>query len=1196
MQNCPSPPSSAAVACQTDDNKGEVRVSSNHHPAVRHVARVGRPTTCSGYPGSAVFVGLSGRPAYRSPMVRTDAGPVADPAVRSLRDLPAVLARDESFAAVVAALSQGSSASIDGAWASAQPLAIATLATEHTGPLIAVVSRPSDVDDLAADLEAFSGFTADVFPAWETLPKASDEHALSDTVFGRRIRTLKRLETGQARVIVAPVAALMQPVPSRAARAEASRTFAVGDDLDLTAFSEWLVAHNFARTTAIREPGEFSIHGGILDVFPIDSPDPIRMELFGDEIESIRFFDVESQRKISDVDSAEMLVVTPALLDETTSDANANGKKAKGDTATPAMTHFAESIPSSAWVTLPELNELHAEGRDYLHRMDDPRGLYSVAATMEKLCRVPTCVIAGLAGSTSEQVCHLRVESVEKFTGPKTEIADELDATIGRDETLLLACHNEGEHQRLSELFGLTPSQDDAAAVDDPPAIAGRLRLCLGGVTRGFRWVNEHLVVIGDHELWGRPDVRRATKRKSKRAESRAIDSFLDLKPGDLVVHIGHGIGKFLGMELLPDEQGNREEHLKLEFRDGVQIFVPTSLIHLVQKYVGATKKGSKGVGVKLSKLGGTAWSKQKDKVASAVNDMAADMLRMQAARESQPGRACSPDNELVREFAAAFPYVETPDQVSAIEDCGEDLVKTRPMDRLICGDVGFGKTEVAMRAAFKMAAEGRQVAVLVPTTVLCEQHERSFKARMAEFPITVESVSRFKTKSEQQRTLERLKSGALDIIIGTHRLVSKDVHFKNLGLLIIDEEQRFGVDMKERLKRLRLDVDVLTLSATPIPRTLHMSLLGIRDISNLTTPPADRVPIETRVVRFDADLIRSAIVRELNRGGQCYFVHNRVYNIQEVADRIQSIVPEARITIGHGQMSERQLEKAMVDFVSKKVDILVATTIIESGLDIPTANTMFINQANNYGLADLHQLRGRVGRYKHRAYCYLVLDEKKVLSGTSAKRLKAIEEFSDLGAGFQIAMRDLEIRGAGNILGGEQSGHITQIGYELYCQLLENSVRRLKKLPPRDFPHATVDLPIEAFLPGDYVPNGRTKIDVYRRLAATESVADVAEVRDELRDRFGPIPDVAENLIRIRELQLHAWSWGIDDVRLEDGYARFRYRDAQRINSLGGRFGREFRIVDTESAYLVLPRDITGRPLIDHLINAIAADKLVAA
>ena len=565
-------------------------------------------------------------------MTRSTAGPVADEAIQSLRDLPTLLARDESFASLVAALKAKSSGSVDGAWGSAGPLAIATLADAAPGPLIAVVSRPSDVDDVVADVENFSGFVPDVFPAWETIPQAGDEHVLSDTVFAQRLRTLKRLELDEARIIVAPLAALMQPVPSRESRTEASRALAVGDELDLTSFSEWLVDHRFARTTAIREPGEFSIHGGIIDVFPIDAVDPIRIELFGDEIDSIRYFDVETQRKVAEVDTVDMLVVTPALFETEKGDRSRENESRK-NAATSATSHFADSIPETAWVTLPELNELHAEGRDYLHRMDDPRGLFSVAATMEKLCRVPTCVIAGLAGATSEHVCHLRIESVEKFSGPKTEIVDELDLTIGRDEVLLLACHNEGEHERLGELFGLADN------VEATP-ITNRTRLTLGGVTRGFRWVNEHLVVLGDHELWGRPDVRRATKRKSKKPDTRAIDSFLDLKPNDLVVHIGHGIGKFLGMELLPDEHGNREEHLKLEFRDGVQIFVPTSLIHLVQKYVGATKKGAKGVGVKLSKLGGTAWSKQKEK-GCRCRQRHGRRHAADAGRSREPTRAC---------------------------------------------------------------------------------------------------------------------------------------------------------------------------------------------------------------------------------------------------------------------------------------------------------------------------------------------------------------------------------------------------------------------------------------------------------------------------------------------------------------------------------------------------------------------------
>src|SRR5205807_1910095 len=485
-----------------------------------------------------------------------------------------------------------------------------------------------------------------------------------------------------------------------------------------------------------------------------------------------------------------------------------------------------------------------------------------------------------------------------------------------------------------------------------------------------------------------------------------------------------------------------------------------------------------------LSKYGGTSWQHKKDRVEEAVIDLAGDMVELQALREAQPGIALPKDTEWQAEFEAAFPFQETPDQVSTIAELKRDMERSRPMDRLICGDVGYGKTELAIRAAFKAIDNGKQVAVLVPTTVLAEQHFRTFSQRLAEYPFVVEGISRFRTHGEQKRILERLAQGGVDVIIGTHRLISADVQFKELGLVIIDEEQRFGVEHKERLNRLRQTVDVLTLTATPIPRTLHLALLGIRDISNLETPPADRLAIETRIARFDKELIRHAILRELNRDGQIYFVHNRVYNIKEIASKLQSIVPEARIVIGHGQMAEHELEQAMVRFVRREADILVATTIIESGLDIPNVNTIFINQADNYGLADLHQLRGRVGRYKHRAYAYMLLDSERTLTPAAARRLKAIEEFNELGAGFKIAMRDLEIRGAGNILGTQQSGHIAAVGYELYCSLLENAVRSLKSMPLKTPLETTVELPWPAYLPRDYVPGQKQKIEIYRRLA----------------------------------------------------------------------------------------------------------------
>ncbi|MBW3541368.1 MAG: transcription-repair coupling factor, partial [Planctomycetes bacterium] len=707
-----------------------------------------------------------------------------------------------------------------------------------------------------------------------------------------------------------------------------------------------------------------------------------------------------------------------------------------------------------------------------------------------------------------------------------------------------------------------------------------KVTLCLGRVNRGFRLVRERLVVVSDHELFGRTDVRRAPSRKRK-LEARAIDSFLELRQGDLVVHLTHGIGRYRGMKRLESE-GQIEEHLALEFRGGVRVYVPASLIHLVQKYVGPSKAAPK-----LSPLGGTGWATRKQKAARSVRDLASDMIRLHAAREAKPGIACPPDSHYQLEFEASFPYTETGDQLDAIAAIKQDLERPRPADRLICGDVGYGKTEVAMRAAFKMVEAGRQVAVLVPTTVLAEQHFRTFSERMAEYPVTIEVLSRFRSKAQQREILKRMAAGRVDVVIGTHRLVQQDVRFKDLGLLIIDEEQRFGVEAKEMLKRMRLEVDVMTLSATPIPRTLHMAVLGIRDISNLTTAPQDRRAVETRISRFDAELIRMAIVRELNRGGQVYFVHNRVYNIRTIADRVQSIVPEATIGIAHGQMPEHALEDAMFAFVNGKTDVLVATTIIESGLDIPNANTIFIHQADRYGLADLHQLRGRVGRYKHKAYCYLLLEEGRALTATASKRLKAIEEFSELGAGFRISMRDLEIRGAGNILGTEQSGHIAAVGYELYCQLLENAVRSLKNEPLREYRHVNFVLPIPAWLPDEYVPAGRQKIDVYRKLSNVASRDDLDELAAELRDRFGPIPPEVQRLLSLKELKLAALPWSIDTIRLEDGFAVFEYTDRTAIARLAALSEDPVRIVDGRSAYHPLSDpDLKGDALLEHLLS----------
>ena len=561
---------------------------------------------------------------------------------------------------------------------------------------------------------------------------------------------------------------------------------------------------------------------------------------------------------------------------------------------------------------------------------------------------------------------------------------------------------------------------------------------------------------------------------------------------------------------------------------------------------------------------------------------MAADMIRLQATRASRPGIAFPPDTDWQRQFEESFPYDETPDQLTAIEVIRRDMQTPRPMDRLLCGDVGFGKTELAMRAAFKAAEAGAQVAVLVPTTVLCEQHRRTFTARFAEFPFVVRSLSRLTSTAEERETLEGLATKKVDIVIGTHRLAQADIHFANLGLVVVDEEQRFGVYVKERLKALRASVDVLTMTATPIPRTLHMSMLGIRDISNLTTPPVNRIPVETRAARWDTALIRAAIERELARDGQIYFVHNRIHDIQRVLHRLQAIVPEATIGIAHGRLSETELEQVMLAFVHGQIDILLATTIIESGIDITRANTIFIDEADHYGLADLHQLRGRVGRSHHRAWCYLLVDEAARLTSTAAKRLRAIQEFSSMGAGFSLAMRDLEIRGAGNLLGTQQSGHIATVGYELYCRLLERAVRGIQALPPAEPPPVNLDLPGAAWLPRDYIPDYRAKIDVYRRLSRTTTVRQVDDLAGELEDRFGPPPDEAQRLLDFARLRCRAIDLCIDSITRHPGMVMIGHHDRAAIEVLRKRAqkaGRTFRIVDQKTAVLPLHEETLTDP-----------------
>jgi transcription-repair coupling factor (superfamily II helicase) len=1066
-----------------------------------------------------------------------------------LAALPDRLAADPAFRAVLEELRAGRSGTIDGAWGSARSLALAGILRALPPMLVVVVPHDSDVESLGEDLRTFARLAPAEFPALDA-PGPGEKRKTADVeAFGRRLAICKSLETDDPpRVVLTTMTAMLQPAPSRQRIASNSRRLKVGSPCPRDELIAWMLQHGWQRRDAVETAGEFSVRGGIIDLFPIDARDPFRVEMFGDDVESIREFAVESQRSLRELNQ---LTLTALGSDEVED----------------AHEHFADVVPEGTWFAFVEPVEMREEARQFLSRTGNVGGLFSVDDSWQRMTRHPSVVLSSLPFGSIETTCHLRVESVERFSGDAAKIKEELDKTAASDE-VIVCCQNDAEAKRVRDVL-----QGGKASSE------GRLHVVPQHLSSGFRWVSAGLFVLTDDELFRRTEPHRPIAPRRKRFAGRAIDSFLELRDGDYVVHLSHGIGLFRGMRML-EKNGQLEEHLQLEFADRTFMYVPASKIELVQRYV-----GSSAAPPRLSKVGGAAWEKRKAAVRRAVRDLAGELLDLQAQREVQPGIQYPPDSEWVKEFEGSFPYTETPDQLIAMEAIKGDMEAPRPMDRLICGDVGYGKTELAMRAAFKAVDAGKQVALLAPTTVLVQQHLRTFRDRLAGFPFVIEALSRFQTKGEQKAAVEKAAAGGVDVLIGTHRLLSKDVRFHDLGLVIIDEEQRFGVEPKEKIKRLRAQVDVLTLTATPIPRTLHSALVGLRDISNLETAPQERLAVESRVIRFDPAMIRHALLRELNRGGQAYFVHNRIQDIVAVRKRIEEIVPEAKIAILHGQMAEDDVERAMLSFLEKKANVLLATTIIESGLDIPNANTIFIDDGDRYGLADLHQLRGRVGRSRVRAYCYILVDEHKALTMEAQRRLRAIEEFSQLGAGFQIALRDLEIRGAGNILGAEQSGHIAEVGYELYCQMLDSTVRALKRLPIQSFLDVTVELPWKAYFPSEYLPGERYRIDAYRRLGQTRTREQLDEIRQELQDRFGAIPEVARNLLDLASLRILAQYWQIDGVRLEEPYVVLHYRNPRRIKLLAELFPGQVRIVDEESAYLPIPfssRD--GRKLFDFV------------
>ncbi len=1091
------------------------------------------------------------------------------------------LAHARALNELAVSLRENRAATASGLWGSSVAAVTAALDQHLKRPILLICGHIDEADDLADDLELFHHRRPDILPALElsgSLGQVSEEQA------SNRIQLLARLAThspssplspglkgegqgegsslqsqianrkSQIPLLVAPIQSLMQSVPSLDQLNQLLWTIRTGQSLEPEKLIVWLSEHGYNRLDQVEVPGDFAVRGGIVDIYlPGEHEESgeqvglsVRIDFFDDTIESVKQFDLDSLGSKQSLQSIRIIDLK-GTLPET------------GDS-----THFFSYLPQDTIVILWAPLEIAEQAKSYFDRLPEVKGVYPLGAILKNATPFTRLELSqfgqgssafpGLVGGSQVPEFRLPIRSLQKFeTEVKKALAELAELAQTRDVTIL--CENAGEQQRFAELLD-----------HDAPGLRPKLDLPIGYLHRGFVYEEDSarpIALLGHHELFHRYEQRRRVK---KVIASRPVDSFLDLKTGDYVVHVAHGIAKFTGMHTI-NKDGRSEEYLTLRFADNAALHVPASRINLIQKYVGGFHGHPR-----LSRLGSGSWEKEKAKVSEAVMDMASELLEIQAARAAEMGLAYPPDSDWQKEFEAEFPYEPTQDQVTGSEDIKLDMQKPRPMDRLLCGDVGYGKTELAMRAAFKAVEFGKQVAVLVPTTVLAEQHYRSFRERMANYPFAIESISRFKTTRQQKDTVKRAAAGEIDILIGTHRLLSKDVKFADLGLVVVDEEQRFGVTHKERLKQMRTTVDVLTMSATPIPRTLHMSMLGLRDISSLTTAPQDRRSVVTEVVPFDKQRIKLAIERELNREGQVYFVHNRVYNILEMAQQIQQLVPSARILVGHGQMGEGELEAVMLAFICHEADILVCTTIIESGLDIPNANTIFINQADRFGLSELHQLRGRVGRWKHRAYCYLLLPADRPVTPVASKRLKAIEEYSHLGAGFKIAMRDLEIRGAGNILGPEQSGHIAAVGYEMYCNLLEEATRQLKNEPKPTRPEAHVDIGLSAYIPKQYIPADRQRMDTYRRLSRCTTLEMTAELVNDLKDAYGEPPRIFSLLIALTELRLLAGIFGVESIIKQEPDVILKLRDALRVQSALATAPGTLRIVDDKTLYFRPP------------------------
>jgi transcription-repair coupling factor (superfamily II helicase) len=1043
---------------------------------------------------------------------------------------------------------EGRHFAVGGLVGSSSALLLASLDRSTPALRLVVCAGPDEAALLRQDLAFFLGGDGGVrfFPAFDSVK--TESRARETGRVADRTSTVESLAASlhdRPRFVVAPIAALLQPVPSPTDVARSRVAFRVGGKLDVDALATRLTDAGFARMPMVEGPGEWSRRGGIVDVYPRGRDLPVRIELFGDEIESVRRFDPTTQRSVAAVPE----IAVPVLSTEEASGvANVDAKRASllvdllpaGTT----IVHVEESA-AAAWMARFE----KARPEEDLGALYARFALKSLAFPNLRLSSAPVAPAADAANA--------RLLTATGLARDLVTFHDAVNALVTANDTVRLLCDTDGETQRVRTLL------DEAGLGKER-----RLAVATGRLSHGFQIPALRTALLSCDEIFGRTRMPRPTSTGGG-ARAASAPEWTELRIGDTVVHLDHGIAIYRGLQTVTKD-GLTGEHLTLEFEGGTTMYVPASKASLVHKYVGAGE-----VDPKLSTVGGKDWDGRKARVAAAVEGIAQDLLTTHALRRARPGVAFPPDAPEQREFEATFPFELTPDQEKAIAAIKADMERATPSDRLICGDVGFGKTELAVRAAFKTVFAGRQVAVLVPTTVLAEQHGEVFAERFAGYPITVEVLSRFRTDKEQRRIIERAATGGVDVLIGTHRLVSGDVKFKDLGLLVVDEEQRFGVKAKEALRQYRATVDVLTLTATPIPRTLHMALLGLRDISSLTTAPFGRRAIETRVVAGGDDEIRDALLAEIERGGQAYFIHNRVQSIERVAAKVRQLVPEARVTVVHGQMADHLIEERMHEFVAHQVDVLAATTIVESGLDIRNANTIVIDDAHQLGLADLHQLRGRVGRYDKRAYCLLVVPPG-TLATDAEKRVRAVEELSELGSGFRIAMRDLEIRGAGNLLGAEQSGHIAAVGYELYCALLADAVKRVKKERTEFRTACHVNLPVDAAVPTNYVADDRQRMELYRRFACAAEATEVAAILEEARDRFGPAPDEVRTLAQLARVRILGERLGVVRISMirHDGQDRVQLAcvEPRRVKNALAHLGTRLRVVDDTRCHLLPP------------------------